>query len=180
MTSERFTVALSCLGALLMAGCATTQTEDGVREYLDEETAATVTVGVRAMIFARERPELAVNARDYLTLVPVDVNRSGAHAQYFYAYAWSTIDKRGRDDEADQVPHFALVADGRHIPLVPVNSPARDLGLGAAPLPPPVRSAQPFIAATTREIVEFVAHSEEVRAVAEVGDVSARYALWQK
>ena len=71
-----------------------TAPSDGEREYLDEKTAATVTVCGAALVFARERPELAVHARDYLTLVPVDVNRAGHARQYFYGYAWSTVDKR--------------------------------------------------------------------------------------
>ena len=48
-----------------------------------------------SLVFARERPELAVHARDYITLVPLDVNRMGKHSLYFYVYVWSTIDKRG-------------------------------------------------------------------------------------
>lgn len=172
---------LPCLlAALLATGCAVTPPAAGEREYLDEETAATVTVGARAIVFARDRPELAVNARDYLTLVPVDVNRSGRHEQYFFGYAWSTIDKRGLPGEEDVAPRFDLVADGRRVTLAPASEDRHDLGLGELPLSPPARSAQLVVSPTTREILDFVARAEEVRAVADLGGASVRYELWER
>ena len=38
------------------------------REYLDEQTAATITVVAEPLLFALPRPELAANVRDYVTL----------------------------------------------------------------------------------------------------------------
>ena len=182
MTSERWTPAGRGLGlvlaVLLAAGCATTESANGEREYLDEETAATVTVGGPALVFARERPELAVHARDYLTLVPVDVNRSGAHAQYFYGYAWSTLDKRGLPEEATAALRFELVADGRRIPLQPLAGEPGDVGLGERPLPAPARSAQVLVAPTSREVQDFVAGAKELRAVALRDGVAERFELW--
>ena len=67
-------------GALLaaghLAGCASEQPA-GPREYLDERTAATITVAGESMVFAYDRPDLGVNARDYVTLTAVDVNTAG-------------------------------------------------------------------------------------------------------
>ncbi len=145
MTFEGWLVQVCRLGVvaavLLATGCATPESTSGEREYLDEFTAATITVGSSVLVFARERPELAVHARDYLTLVPVDVNRSGTHVQYFYGYVWSTLDKRGLAEEATVVRRFDLVADGRRIALTPVAGELRDIGLGEPPLPSPARRA---------------------------------------
>jgi len=186
MTSERRAARLlrrwgfACV-VCLVAGCAATPAPDeGPREYLDETTAATVTVGGRPLVFALERPELAVHARDYLTLVPIDVNRSGSHAQYFYAYVWSTIDKRGVGEGSGTATRFELVADGRRIPLAPVPGKARDLGLGEAPLAPPAASAEVLVSATSREVQDFVAGAAEVVAVAVRDGVSERFALWTR
>jgi hypothetical protein len=136
------------LAAVAATGCAATNPAGGEREYLDEQTAATVTVGAPVLVFARERPDLAVHARDYLTLVPLDVNQSGRHAQYFLGYAWSTIDKRAQP-EAPSPPRFELIADGRPIPLAPHQGSLRDLGLGEVPVPAPARSATLLIAPAT-------------------------------
>ena len=171
----------SCLAAfVLLAGCATPAPGGGEREYLDAQTAATVTVGGPALVFARERPDLAVHARDYLTLVPVDVNRSGQHAQYFVGYAWSTIDKRSLADEPAAPPRFELVADGRRIPLLQHPGSLRELGLGEAPVPPPARSATLLVAPASREQQDFVLAAADVRAVLLRDSGSARYELWRR
>ena len=86
---------------LLAVGACASQPPDVPRQYLDQQSAATVTVATGALVFARERPELAVHARDYLTLVPVDVNQAGTHRLYFYCHVWSTIDKRGQPGNDD-------------------------------------------------------------------------------
>jgi hypothetical protein len=183
MTSERW---LACgrglalvLAALLAAGCATPESASGEREYLDQVTAATITVGSPTLVFARERPELAVHARDYLTLVPVDVNRAGSHSQYFYGYVWSTLDKRGLAEEATAAWRFDLVADGRRIALTPVAGGPRDLGLSEPPLPSPARSAQVLVAPTNREVQAFVAAASEVRVVATHDGGAERFELWR-
>lgn len=172
----------ACLVAVVFAGgCAATPEEAALpREYLDTATAATVTVGVPSLVFARDRTEYAVHARDYLTLVAVDVNRAGQHAQYFFGYAWSTIGKPSAPAQSTQPSRFELVADGRRIPLVHQPGPLRELGLGEAPLPPPSRTAELLVAPASREVQEFVQRASELHAVL-VGDVgSARYELWSR
>ena len=167
--------------ALHLAGCTVApQAEDGSREYLDETTAATVTVRGRPLVFARERPELAVHARDYLTLLPVDVNRSGRHAQYFFGYLWSTIDKRAAGEDREAAPRFELVADGRRIALVPLPGEPRSAGLGEAPLEPPAASAVALVAATSREEQEFLRGAAEIVAVAHGDGVAEPFALWRR
>jgi len=168
------------VAVLMVVGCAARPASDVPHEYLDETTAATVTVGSRALVFARERPELAVHARDYLTLVPIDVNRSGTHLQYYYGYLWSTIDKRGvaKGDLVD--PHFELIADGRRIPLTPVPGMPADVGVARPPLPAPARSAQVILSATDSALQEFVTSADEVFAVAVRDGVGERYTLWAR
>lgn len=165
------------MAALIAAGCATSP-DTGVHEYLDETSAATVTVASRGLVFARERPDLAVHARDYLTVVPIDVNRAGTHVQYFYCYVWSTIDKRRLPAGDDTPTQFELVADGRRIPLAPVTSPPRSLGLAETPVPPPSDSAHLLIAVTTRETLAFLADAGVVRAVEFRDGVGERYEPW--
>lgn len=169
------------LATAVLVGCTSPAVQgDGGREYLDEQTAATVTVGAPVMVFARERPELAVHARDYLTLVPVDVNRGGVHSQYFVGYAWSTIDKRPVGDETEAPARFELVADGRRIPLDNLEGRMHDIGLGEAPVPPPARSARLLIAPASREQQAFVAGAADVRAVRLSDGGNARYELWRR
>lgn len=182
LRATRATAALILCAAttLVLAGCASTPPEDAAREYLDPQTAATVTVSGRPLVFALERPNLAVHARDYLTLVSIDVNRAGAHQQYFYAYLWSTIDKRRTGQHEPAAQRFELVADGRRIALTPVPGTLRGIGLGAAPLPPPTAAAEVLVSATTREAQQFVAQADEVVVVASGDHATDRFALWDR
>lgn len=169
------------LAAVVAAGCATAPGQSAApREYLDPATAATVTVGVPTLVFARERPEYAVHARDYLTLVAVDVNRAGKHARYFIGYAWSTIDKPPAAAQSAPSAHFELVADGRRIPLVHRRGSLLELGLGEPPLPAPARNAELLVAVASREEQEFVQHASALHAVLVGEGGSARFDLWRR
>lgn len=166
---------LAALGACaLLSSCATTD-ESGPRQYLDEVSAATVTASSGGLVFARARTEYAINARDYLTVVPVDVNRAGAHALYFYCYVWSTIDK---PVAAEKPAQFEIVADSRPIPLTPTDASLRSLGFGEPPLPPPARTAWSLVSATSREVLQFLLSAQELSVVATRDGVGERYDLW--
>ncbi len=169
---------LAVVAIALASGACASPPSDGSRQYLDEKSAATVTVTRNALVFARDRPEFAVHARDYLTVVPIDVNRMGSHAIYFYCYAWSTIDKRSSITGGGGSAQFEIIADGRRIPLVPMNATARELGLAEPPLRAPSGSARLLIARTDRETLAIVANAGEISA-AELNDgLSEPYVLW--
>lgn len=163
--------------ALALGACAA-RPPDGPREYLDEISAATVTVAPGSLVFARERPELAVHARDYITVVPLDVNRAGSHALYFYVYLWSTIDKRGIEHRDTAIGGIHLLADGRRIPLVPTQATARELGLAQPPVRAPSDSAELLIVPTDRETLEFVSRAIDLGAVLRRDGGDDRYHLW--
>ncbi len=163
---------------LLAVGACASRPSEAPRQYLDEKSAATVTVSEGALVFARERPELAVHARDYLTLVPIDVNRMGTHVLYFYGFVWSTIDKRRSQAVDDGAVQFEIVADGRRISLVPVAATPRELGLVEPPVRAPSGSAQLLIARTDRETLAFIRSAREVSAAGLQGAAVARYELW--
>lgn len=103
----------------------------GVGQYLDSETAATISVARQPWIFARERPEIAVNVRDYVSLHPVEINRTGERRIYLLAHAWSTID-RSELPPAGVV--LAIAADDRLVTLRPVDASPRSLGAGEPPV----------------------------------------------
>ena len=63
-------------------------------EILDEQSASTMLVATKPLVFARERSDVAAHARDYATLVAVEVDRSGDYGEYLLLYRWSTVDRR--------------------------------------------------------------------------------------
>jgi hypothetical protein len=152
-------VVVACFAALLGA-CATSQ-DVGPREFLDEQTAATITIVADPVIFVseaagprgldRERSPFIQNAnRDYLELYGIDVNRMGSHRQYFVVQKWLT------PDDAEARPILELQADGSTIELRATPEDPRKLGISAPPAPIFSKSAKwwyfPTDTATLRRI----------------------------
>jgi hypothetical protein len=160
---------------LLAQGCVT-QESQGTREYLDEHTAATVTVASKNLVFARSRPEYAVNARDYLTIVPVDVNRTGKHSLYLFCYAWTTVDKRGA---TETLGDFQLMADGRQISLAPAATRPHDLGFGELPINAPAHAYATIVVPTTRETLQYLNRAQALFALRTRDGLSERFDVWE-
>ena len=163
--------------SLASAGCFSSRAK-ALRQYQDPKTAATITVGAQMLVFARERPDRAAHARDYLTLVPLDVNRAGTHGLLVLIYDWSTVEPApgARSEPADR---YVLVADGRQIGLEPVAGDSQAAGLSATPVEPPSRHARAVYAAITREALAYLVDTKELRAVRSLADDRMSYDLWR-
>ena len=163
--------------AALLAGCASAPGA-GTREYLDEHSAATVTVAQPGITFARDRTDLAVHARDYFTIVPVDVNRMGTHEKYFYCMDWSTIDKRATQEAAPGGRHYQLVADGRAIPLTPTAKSLRELGVVERPVEHQSDATTVLLVPTDGDVITYVAQATTLRVVLDDAGTTFRYDHW--
>jgi len=161
---RRFCAALAALFAVALSARAAPliQPAEKVREYVDEITAVHITVAADPLVFARERSDLAANARDYVTLAPLEINRTGKRSYYWSGYLWTTIDRRDGDPLLKRGDQLVLIADGRPIPLVSDDKPLREHGVGQTPVRVPVRSALPVLFAADLEVIDYVAHATEV------------------
>ena len=171
MSPTRLSTTVLVATVLLMLAMAA-DAGPATRQYLDRRTGATITVATRELVFARLRTAYAVNARDYVSLVAVDVNRGGRHSLYWWGYLWSTIDD-GRTGNpaatATSEPRWVLLADGRPIVLQPAPAPAAELGLGELPLARPVRHARAVLFVADAEMLDYVSRSTAVRVQTEDG-----------
>jgi hypothetical protein len=143
---------------VVLVACATTTAP---REYIDNDTAATVTVASAAFVFARERPDLAIHAQDYVTITPVQVNRAGQRVTYLYCQLWSTIDRRRNKTVVSEKSELALVADDRRVEL-PRNADIRRLGLGHSPVAE-IGGAEIRVAAVNNELLHFALNADQLR-----------------
>jgi hypothetical protein len=124
---------------LATAACVSASGAGNTNEYLDETTAATVNVVSRPLVFARERPELAVHVRDYVTLAATAINRGGKVDCFIFVYFWSTLDSRVQKPIASAGDHFEIAADDRRIDPGLEGHTARDAGIGSPVHTPPGR-----------------------------------------
>ena len=90
-------------------------------EILDEQSGSTLLVAPAPLVFARARTDVAANARDYATLVAVEIDQSGKYSEYLLLYRWSTVDRRMSPPPDPQAGELKILADGRVIDLMPLE-----------------------------------------------------------
>jgi hypothetical protein len=154
---------MRCLAAILvlcaqMTACAAAPPR--ISEYVDPQSGASITVVGQALTFALERSTLAVHARDYVSLVGLEVDRSGQAELYLIGYFWSTID-RNKDKMAGPGPSKAieLLADGRRMVLRPDSTVPKDLDRKRELLAPPVAHVEQASYPVSWEMLQYIAGS---------------------
>jgi hypothetical protein len=151
---------------------------DTVFEYLDHETAVSVTGALKPLVFARERRDLAANARDYVTLTAIEINRTGKRTYFWSGYLWSTADRRSAEPLLAADDALVLIANGRPIRLDSAPGTLRDQGIAQAPTPAPLRTAVPVLYRADPEIFEYLASATDVHLELVRAGISEPFDLW--
>jgi hypothetical protein len=165
-------IVLACV--LTSAGCAT---ENSIRQYLDNATASTITVGVSSA-FARDRPEIAANLRDYIDVTPIEVNRGGRRTLYLICNIWSTIDRRENDRPFAANSLLSIVADGRVIALKSAAKTLREAGIGEQPVPTATKPVQVVLGELSVDALRTIANANQIYVSVTTNGVVDTYALW--
>jgi hypothetical protein len=148
-------------------------------EYLDPETAATVTIVGEPIIFANPRTEVAANARDYVTLAAAAVDRNGKVSYVLVAYFWSTVDARVRGYPMPNPEPLVVQADDRRIELKLQGHSPYDSGISVPVHPPPGPAVSPNVYAIDLGALRSIAVARQLSLVAETNITSIPYALWE-
>lgn len=163
----------------LLGACATdAELSPGApTEYLDEATGATITSVEHPLIFARERRDLAANARDYVTLAAASVNRGGKIHYMLVTYIWSTVDSRGRELSANDKVIVISAAD-RRIRLTDSGRTAAQQGIATPIHEPPGPTLAPVVYETDLETLRFLAATRSVSLQVGSNELAPAYELW--
>jgi hypothetical protein len=165
--------ALCCVVLLcgLIAGCAS----GGLRpvEFLDEHTAASVTVVAKPLAFAHPRTSNSANVTEFVSITAVAVNRDGKRDYLLVTHVWSTAGPNRADQSGRSV---VLISDDRRIGFDDTQSTLLDYGVSV-----PVQAAAgiaPVSAATPTDLatLQFIAAAHSL-AVESSGAVP--YALFE-
>jgi hypothetical protein len=114
-------IQLSLIMAMVALASCSTRTPVPSHEIFDEHTASTLLVAASPLVFARERSDVAAHARDYVTLVAVEIDTSGDYRQYLILYRWSTVDRRMLPPPDPAAGELRIIADGRVIEMRPLE-----------------------------------------------------------
>jgi hypothetical protein len=153
-----------------LVACATTHSTTP-REYLDEQTAATIKVVSDPWIFTRERTSSAVDTHDYLNIYAIDVNRMGDHRQYL------AVLKAWPENSSDST--LELTTNEGSVKLQPTTQSARELGIAQ-----PIAAAFAYDATwryfpVNKEVLAKLAHSQNLSAAVNVADSRVPYVIWR-
>jgi hypothetical protein len=171
------------LASFAAAAALAAAASDAPSEYLDEDTAATVTVVSRPLVFALSRKDLAANARDYATVAAASVNRAGKVDYVLIVYFWSTADPRMRPDPLPSGQPLVLQADDRRIALKLRGHSAHDAGIGpgisAHMQAPPGVTTPPDVYGTDLATVRFLGEARSLALLIESEGITLNYELWE-
>jgi hypothetical protein len=168
------------LGALLMLSAwAAHGGESPPREYLDEETGATITIESEPLVFAYARRELAANARDYVSLQAAAVNRAGKVSYVLISFVWSTVDSRMRQEPLPSIDLMLLHADDRRIQLSTGGHTAHEAGIGMTVDGPVGSNAAPTVYSTDLATLRFIAESRHLALALDTERTTLIYDLWE-
>jgi hypothetical protein len=172
-------VALPVAVMLALGTCVALAGDKQPQEYLDEETAATITVVGEPLVFACPRPELAANVRDYVTLAAAAVDRNGKVSYVLIGYFWSTVDPRLRPDALPSPEPLVLQADDRRIELALRGHSAHEAGIGMPVHAPPGTAVTPNVYGTDLATLRFVTEARSLTLLADSGGTALSYELWE-
>ena len=111
--SSKSTIAMlaACTWAAVGAAGDWGQSGDVMHQTLDERTALVLTGLNRPLVLYREDPQLAVNAREYVQIGPLETNRQGELRYYLWMGIWSTIDPGPTAGVERRFEHVYLFVD---------------------------------------------------------------------
>ena len=156
----RFTVSMLLLAASTVAAASEANTP---REYLDEETGATVFFVGRPLVFARDsapfhgingpvprlgpdhRPDTALAPREYVSLAAAAVDRSGLYSYVLIGYFWLVGTPQPVENVCLEREHLVLQLGDRRIELAPFDGSARDAGISQPIHRPAIGKPEPAL-----------------------------------
>jgi hypothetical protein len=173
-----------CVSLLLLAACAAPRAA-GPKEYLDEQTAATITVVADPWIFNRLQNAAAPRGlepgwadqrteRDFLNLYAIDVNRMGDHRQYLALLQWTPP----LDASRNTAPKLQFHTGERVITLDAVNADPRSLGI-AQPLAQAHDTSTWSYFAVDKQLLATIAKAPQLQLSLLDGNEQIAYEIWR-
>lgn len=170
------------LFAMLLVTAVATARDAEPRQFLDERTAVTITVQREPLVFARDVPEFAANARDYYNVGVVEFNRMGRYRYYLCIVGWSTVDRSVLpvDRPTDPLAHVVLHLDKGALTLDRATAEGRSIGISHRVFEPAARGPRTVAwYELDPEQLQRLAASESLwLEVAGDTDLERRFELW--
>jgi len=183
------------LGSLLLlaaSAVAVASEANAPREYLDEETGATVFFVGRPLVFAREsgldsrlvrawtddHGGATLAPRNYVTLAAAAVDRSGKYTYVLIGYFW-LVGAPSPENVCFDREHLVLQLGDRRIELAPFDGSARDAGISQPIHRPSIGDAEPAVYTIDLATLGLIAESAHPVLYCAAEKTPLKYELWE-
>ena len=175
-TMRRFFISVLAVIPWLLLGACSSSTPL-VEETLYSETGVTVLRFMPPVIFFREISYRAANARDFVYLGPIEVNRMGRFEYFLWLGVWSTLDDFYAEPSRDGFESITLLADGEPMTLEATGWTLEAIGVGDPVYVAPVGSAADVYYRVTMDQIRLLAESRDIEIMTSSARVR-RYFPW--
>jgi hypothetical protein len=142
-------------------GCATSSHVIG--EKLDPATSATITFSSTPMVLYRDDPAHAAHAKNFVSLGPIEVNRSGRYQYFLWLGIWNTNHTASNDDRRDGFDSIVIFADGEPLQLELSGWTPAAIGASESVYPQPVASALDAYYQVTADQIRLITGAKDIR-----------------
>jgi hypothetical protein len=149
------------------------------REVLDERSGATLIIVERPIVLARPRSDVAANARDYLTLVALQEDRSGRFTTWLIVHRWSTVDPRIAADRGIGSGGLRIIADDREVLLGPADPAPPLIARGDLLFAPKTARTQSIAYPIDVPTLHYLAGAQSLSANFPADALPIPYGIWQ-
>jgi len=190
---------LGSLSLLAASARAPASEANAPREYLDEETGATVFFVGRPLVFGRESapfhgingrvvrawpeephpPDLTPAPRDYVSLAAAAVDRSGKYTYILIGYFWLVGTPEPSENVCFDREHLVLQLGARRIELAPFEGSARDAGISQPLHRPSIGNVEPAVYTIDLATLGLIAESAHPVLYCGADKAPLKYELWE-
>ena len=142
-------------------GCASQPSASN--EKLDPLTAVTLSYSSTPMVLYRDDPGRAAHAKNFVSLGPLLVNRSGHYEYFIWLGIWNTNQTSDIDERRDGFDSIVLFVDGEPLALEIAGWTPEAIGASEPIYAPPVASALNAYYRVTADQIRLLAYSSDVQ-----------------
>jgi len=169
--SKRLTV-LAMLG---LAACATFSSPVG--ETLDPLTAVTATYSNSPLIVYRDNNSRAAFSKNYVSIGPLEINKSGDYRYFLWFGIWSTLQTNNPSEQQDGFDSVVLLVDGEPLLLDLVGWTPAAIGTSEPVYPKPFASSLDAYYRVTADQIRLIANANDI-VLRTTGATPLEFALW--
>ncbi len=134
-----------------------------VSSKLDPLTSVTITYSQPHLIFFRNASDRGADARDYIDMAPIEVNRSGNFRYFLWLGIWKTVQDAQSEQSLSDFDSVVVVADGHPLSLEIAGWTADAIGASEPVYRKPIASAADAYYEVTIDQLRLIAKAKDVR-----------------